>query len=77
MNLHQANILIVDDDKDVLTAVRFLLKMEAKTVLTETNPENIHKLIMTNDSDIVMLDMNFRSSINTGNEGLFWLKEIK
>lgn len=23
MNLHQANILIVDDDKDVLTAVRF------------------------------------------------------
>ena len=67
MNLHQANILIVDDDKDVLTAVRFLLKMEAKTVLTETNPENIHKLIMTNDIDIVMLDMNFRSSINTGN----------
>lgn len=77
MNLHQANILIVDDDKDVLTAVRFLLKMEAKTVLTETNPENIHKLIMTNDIDIVMLDMNFRSSINTGNEGLYWLKEIK
>lgn len=77
MNLHQANILIVDDDKDVLTAVRFLLKMEAKTVLTETNPENIRKLIMTNDIDIVMLDMNFRSSINTGNEGLYWLKEIK
>ena len=51
--------------------------MEAKTVLTETNPENIHKLIMTNDIDIVMLDMNFRSSINTGNEGLYWLKEIK
>lgn len=77
MNLHQANILIVDDDKDVLTAVRFLLKMEAKTVLTETNPENIRKLIMTNDIDIVMLDMNFKSSINTGNEGLYWLKEIK
>ena len=77
MNLHQANILIVDDDKDVLTAVRFLLKMEVKTILTETNPENIHKLIMTNDIDIVMLDMNFRSSINTGNEGIFWLKEIK
>ena len=75
--VNKQKILIVDDDKDVLTAVRFLLKMEAKTVLTETNPENIHKLIMTNDIDIVMLDMNFRSSINTGNEGLFWLKEIK
>lgn len=77
MNLHQANILIVDDDKDVLTAVRFLLKMEVKTILTDTNPENIHKLIMGNDIDIVLLDMNFKSSINTGNEGLFWLKEIK
>ena len=77
MNLHQANILIVDDDKDVLTAVRFLLKMEVKTILTETNPDNIHKLVTENDLDIILLDMNFRSSINTGNEGLFWLKEIK
>ncbi len=77
MNLHQANILIVDDDKDVLTAVRFLLKMEVKTILTETNPDNIHKLVTENDIDIILLDMNFRSSINTGNEGLFWLKEIK
>ena len=32
---------------------------------------------MGNDIDIVLLDMNFKSSINTGNEGLFWLKEIK
>lgn len=77
MNLHQANILIVDDDKDVLTSVRFLLKMEVKTILTETNPDNIHKLVTENDIDIILLDMNFRSSINTGNEGLFWLKEIK
>lgn len=27
--------------------------------------------------DIILLDMNFTSSINTGNEGLFWLKEIR
>ena len=76
-NLHQANILIVDDDKDVLTAVRLLLQAKVKTILTETNPENIHKLITENNIDIVLLDMNFRSTINTGNEGLFWLKEIK
>jgi len=77
MNINQANILIVDDDKDVLTAVRFLLKTEAKEVFTETNPENIRKLLTENDVDIILLDMNFKSSINTGNEGLFWLKEIK
>ena len=77
MNLHQANILIVDDDQDVLTAVRFLLKTEAKTVFSETNPENIRKLITENNIHIILLDMNFKSSVNTGNEGLFWLKEIK
>ncbi|MDF9828971.1 sigma-54 dependent transcriptional regulator [Parabacteroides sp. PF5-6] len=77
MNLHQANILIVDDDRDVLTAVRFLLKAEAKTVLTESNPENIRKLITENEVDIILLDMNFKSSIHTGNEGLYWLKEIR
>lgn len=77
MNLHQANILIVDDDKDVLTAVRLLLKTEVNTIRTDTNPENIHRLITENEFDIVLLDMNFKSSVNTGNEGLFWLKEIK
>ena len=77
MNLRQANILIVDDDQDVLTAVRFLLKPEVKSIFTETNPENIHQLISENQIDIVLLDMNFKSSINTGNEGLFWLREIK
>ncbi len=77
MNLHQANILVVDDDEDVLTAVRFLLKMDVKTIRTESNPNNLHKLITENEIDIILLDMNFKSSVNTGNEGIFWLKEIK
>lgn len=77
MKLNQANILIVDDDKDVLTALRLLLKPEVKNIITDTNPENIHKIIMQDNIDLVLLDMNFKSSINTGNEGLFWLNEIK
>lgn len=77
MDLHEATILIVDDDKDILTAVRFLLKMEVKEILTETNPENMQRLVVGKNIDIILLDMNFKSSVNTGNEGLFWLKEIK
>lgn len=77
MNLHDANILIVDDDKDVLTAVRFLLQPEVKSIRTETNPVLLNKLLTENNIDLVLLDMNFKSSINTGNEGIFWLKEIK
>ncbi|MEP7317523.1 MAG: sigma-54 dependent transcriptional regulator [Panacibacter sp.] len=77
MNLKKFSILAVDDDPDVLTAVRLLLKPEVKEILTEKNPENIHALLTKQSFDLVLLDMNFKSSINTGNEGIFWLKRIK
>ncbi len=77
MNLKNAAILVIDDDTDVLTAVKLLLKTEAKEVVTEKNPENIKHLLAGQKFDLVMLDMNFNSSINTGNEGIFWLKKIK
>jgi DNA-binding NtrC family response regulator len=77
MVLKNASILIIDDDPDVLTAVRLLLKTEVKDVVTEKNPENIRWHLSKDDFDIILLDMNFTSSINTGNEGLFWLKEIR
>jgi two-component system response regulator HydG len=77
MNLKNASILIVDDDPDVLTAVRLLLKTEAKEIVTEKNPENIRWLLSKDNFDIILLDMNFSSTINTGNEGIFWLNEIK
>ncbi len=77
MNLKNASILIVDDDIDVLTAVRLLLKTEVKEVVTEKNPENLRWHLSKDNFDLILLDMNFNSSINTGNEGLFWLKEIR
>lgn len=77
MNLKNASILIVDDDLDVLTAVRLLLKTEAKEVVTEKNPENLRWHLSRDQYDMILLDMNFNSSINTGNEGIFWLKEIR
>ena len=77
MKLHHASVLVVDDDKDVLTAVRFLLKSEVKHIVTDPNPENLRNLLSENNFDIMLLDMNFNSSINTGNEGLYWLRQIK
>jgi two-component system, NtrC family, response regulator HydG len=77
MVLKNASILVVDDDTDVLTAVRLLLKTETKEVITEKNPENLRSHLGKNNFDVILLDMNFNSSINTGNEGLFWLKEVK
>jgi len=77
MILKRSNVLIVDDDPDVLTAVKLLLKTEAQEVITEKNPENLNWLLQRNQVDLVLLDMNFNSAINTGNEGLYWLRKIK
>lgn len=77
MILKNASILVVDDDQDVLTAVRLLLKTEAKEVTTERNPENIRWHLSKDKFDVILLDMNFTSTINTGNEGIFWLNQIK
>ncbi|MEJ7739008.1 MAG: sigma-54 dependent transcriptional regulator [Chitinophagaceae bacterium] len=77
MNLKNASLLVIDDDTDVLTAVRLLLKTEAKEVVTEKNPENVRWLLSKQSFDLILLDMNFTSSINTGNEGLFWLRKIR
>lgn len=75
--MKDASILIVDDDPDVLTAVRLLLKTEVKLVVTEKSPENLKWLLSQQVFDLILLDMNFNSSINTGNEGFYWLKKIR
>lgn len=77
MSLKTASVLIIDDDVDVLTAVRLLLKPEVKEIVTEKNPENIRSILAKQTFDVILLDMNFNSSINTGNEGFYWLNKIK
>lgn len=77
MSLKNSRILVIDDDTDVLTAVRLLLKTEVKEVVIEKNPENIRHLLSKNEFDLILLDMNFNSTIHTGNEGIYWLKKIK
>ncbi|WP_224998688.1 sigma-54 dependent transcriptional regulator [Cesiribacter sp. SM1] len=77
MQLKNASILVVDDDTDVLTAVRLLLKPHVKEIIPEKNPEHIRSLLQQRAFDVILLDMNFASSINTGNEGLYWLRKIK
>src|SRR3546814_8558478 len=75
--MKHARILIVDDDPDVLTAVRLLLKQHVAAVITEHNPEQIPAVLSKEKPDLVLLDMNFKSTINTGNEGLYWLNRIR
>ena len=75
--MKEAKILIVDDNKNVLTALELLLKMEYRTVRTVRTPNELSAYDGLKDVDIVLLDMNFSAGVNTGNEGLYWLKEIR
>jgi DNA-binding NtrC family response regulator len=77
MVLKNATILVIDDDVDVLTALRLLLKPMVKEVVTEKNPSNITAQIERANYDIIILDMNFNGLVNTGNEGIFWLNKIR
>ena len=77
MQLNRANILVVDDDPDILVAVQLLLKTEAKSVLTERNPEHLRSLLEQRQFDLILLDMNYKSKLNSGNEGLYWMRQIK
>ena len=70
-------LLIVDDNKEILKALQFLLMTEFDVIETISNPNQLYSVLEKTDFDIVLLDMNFKSGVNTGNEGLFWLKEIK
>jgi DNA-binding NtrC family response regulator len=70
-------LLIVDDNTGILNSLRLLLKPGFEVIKTISNPNQLYTELEQNDIDVVLLDMNFKAGVNTGNEGLFWLREIK
>ena len=73
----KGNILIVDDNKSILSALEIFLTPEFQTVTTLSNPNLIPTELRRKEYNLVILDMNFNAGINTGNEGIFWLGRIK
>jgi DNA-binding NtrC family response regulator len=72
----KGTLLIVDDNKSVISALEMMLQYEVEKLISISSPKRINEVLEKNDIDIVLLDMNFQAGINSGNEGLFWLKEI-
>lgn len=75
--MKNGKILVVDDNSGVLTALSLLLRSNFEYVDTISNPNLILSKLTTINFDIILLDMNFKTGINNGNEGLYWLKQIK
>ncbi len=70
-------ILVVDDNKSILATLQLLLNKYFSRVITLSTPNRIQSTLREEAIDVVLLDMNFTAGINTGNEGFYWLNEIK
>ena len=69
-------ILAVDDNADILFALKMLLKPHFEVIRTETNPERIPQHMAEEDFDVILLDMNFNKDAISGKEGFTWLNKI-
>ena len=70
-------ILIIDDNQGVLSALKLLLKTHFERIIALPSPITVPSLLRQENPDVVLLDMNFTDALNSGNEGLYWLHEIK
>lgn len=75
--MKQGKLLIADDNKKILNALNLFLQFEFEVVQTISSPNRLINELKLTNYDVVLLDMNFTAGVNTGNEGLYWLKEIK
>lgn len=75
--MNKAKILVVDDNSGIRAALQLLLPKHFKEVKLIPSPNIINSELRVFAPDVILLDMNFQSSTNTGNEGLYWLSEIK
>ena len=75
--MNKGKILVVDDNRGIRTTLNILLPKHFAEVHLVATPNVIHAEMRDFQPDVILLDMNFQSDTNSGNEGLFWLSEIK
>lgn len=76
MNEKAGNILAVDDNEDILFALKLLLKPHVEKIITLNSPEKIPELLARESFDLILLDMNFTKDAISGQEGFHWLDRI-
>ncbi len=69
-------LLIIDDNEELLTALRLFLKPYYSSITSIKTPNRIAEYMSKDVYDVILLDMNFSAGVATGNEGLYWLKRI-
>lgn len=77
MKKYEGRILIIDDDEHVVLTSRMILKQYFEVVEALDSPKTLESKLRQQEFDIVLLDMNFKAGMTSGNEGLFWLGRIQ
>ena len=77
MGVRKGKVLVVDDNAGIRKALEILLPLHFGEVRTIPSPVQLVSALGTFRPDVILLDMNFNTDINTGNEGLYWINEIK
>lgn len=72
-----ATLLIADDDRDVLEALKLLLRSDGYTVEVAMSPAGIVAAISSRDFDAALIDMNYTRDTTSGTEGLDLLQRIQ
>ena len=75
--MKHGKILVVDDNQGIRNALKLLLTPQFEAVEVIASPKTLVSTMDGFKPDVVLLDMNFYTDINTGNEGLFWTSELK
>ena len=73
----KSKILVVDDNAGIRSALGILLPMRFEEVELIASPKELVSTMRSFKPDAVLLDMNFETDINTGNEGLYYLSQLK
>ena len=70
-------ILIADDQRDVLEALKLLLKAEGYDVETATSPRGVLTALDARDFDALLIDMNYTRDTTSGAEGFDLLARLQ
>ena len=72
-----SKILIADDQRDVLEALRLLLKGEGFEIETATSPGGVLAAVEAQDFDAVLMDLNYQRDTTSGAEGMDLLSRLQ
>ncbi len=75
--MKHGKILVVDDNQGIRSALKLLLTPQFAEVQLIASPKTLVSTMESFMPDVVLLDMNFYTDINTGNEGLYWTSELR